>query len=356
MNTVPISWLVSILAVFIAAAVVGRPHLPIAARVLFGLGLGFIAVVTAFVGLRVEYGFGMLGRVQPHIAILIAPTLWLGFRSLASTSGRPTGKAFQTTATGLVLAELALLVPTAWSADVIVIGINIVYAILLIVMLRQPPDTFVQVAPNKFRLVRAALVFAILFITLTIAADATILVAMLSAGDAGIMHLLTGASGVFVGLVLLCALIGLPIVLGPQMHDVSRNPVTQTTLEEDRDLLRRLDQLMNEHQIYTDPDLTLARLGRRLHCPARSVSNAVNRINGENVSRYINGFRVRHAAMMLTTTDLPVTDIMLEAGFQSKSSFNTEFRRLTGQTPSDYRRQGTGDRNVHNRDLKRSDT
>lgn len=356
MNTVPTSWLISILAVFIASAIVSRPLLPIAARVLFGLGLGLIAVVTAFVGLRIEYGFEVLSRAQPHVAILIAPTLWLGFQSLASTTGFPTLQALQIAATGLTFAELALLAPTAWSADVIVIGTNVVYAILLTTMLHQPPEAFVQVAPNKFRMVRIALLFAILFIALIVAADSTILVAMLSAGNAGVIRLLTGASGVIVAVVLLCALVGLPLVLGPQKRVVSRDPAAHATLEEDQDLLRKLDQLMIEHQIFTDPNLTLARLGRRLHCPARSISKAVNRIHGENISRYINGYRVRHAATLLKTTDLPVTDIMLEAGFQSKSSFNTEFRRLTGQTPSNQRRQDSGDKNVHKRDLKRSDT
>ena len=356
MNTVPTSWLISILAVFIAAAVVSRPLLPITARVLFGLGLCLIAMVTAFVGLRVEYGFEVLSRAQPHIAILIAPTLWLGFQSLASATGSPTRRALQMAGLGLAFAEVALLAPTTWSVDVIVIGTNLVYAIVLTTMLRQPPDAFVQVAPNKFRMVRIALLFAILFIALIVAADATILVAMLSAGNAGAMRLLTGASGVIVALVLLCALVGLPLFLGPQTRDISRNSAAQATLEEDQDLIRKLDQLMIEYKIFTDPDLTLARLGRRLHCPARSVSKAVNRIHGENISRYINGFRVRHAAMLLKTTDLPVTDIMLEAGFQSKSSFNTEFRRLIGQTPSKHRRQGSCDKNVHNRDLKRSDT
>ncbi|MEM8728898.1 MAG: AraC family transcriptional regulator [Pseudomonadota bacterium] len=356
MSTVPTSWLISILAVFIAAAVVSRPLLPVAARVLFGLGLGLIAVVTVFVGLRSEYGFEVLGWVQPHIAILIAPTLWLGFQSLASTTGAPSRQRLQLAAIGLLVAELALFVPLAWSADVVVIGTNVVFAILLTTMLRQPPDAFVQVAPNKFRLTKIALLFATLFIALIVAADTTILVAVLSAGNAGALHFLTGVSGVGVAVVLLCALVGVPLLLGGQTRAVSRDTAPEIALEEDHDLLRKLDQLMMEHQMFTDPDLTLARLGRRLHCPARSVSKAVNRVHGENISRYINGFRVRHAAMLLKSTDLPVTDIMLESGFQSKSSFNTEFRRLTGQTPSHFKRHSTGDSHVRNHDLKRSET
>lgn len=346
MSTVPTSWLLSILAMFIAAAVVSKPQLPVAARGFFGLGLGLIAVVSGFVGLRSEYGFTVLGGVQAHVAILMTPMLWLGFQSLASSAGIPARQKLLRTAIGLVVAQLALFVPTAWSADVVVIAVNSVFVVLLAAMLRQPQDAFVQIAPNKFRTTRIALLFALLFVALIVAADVTILLAMLSAGNAGAIHLLTGVSGVFVAVVMLCALIGLPLFLSAQPHDVARDLAAQAPLEEDKELLRRLDQLMVEQRIFTDPDLTLARLGRRLHCPARNVSKAVNLIHQENVSRYINGYRVRHAAMLLKTTDRPVTDVMLEAGFQSKSSFNTEFRRVIGQTPSSYRRHGTVDAKV----------
>lgn len=355
MSTVPTSWLISILAVFIAAAVVSRPLLPVVARVLFGLALSLIAVVTVFVGLRSEYGIDALSQLQPHIAILIAPTLWLGFQSLASTTGSPTRQMLLITAICLASGQLAIFLPTAWSADLVVIGTNAVCAILLARMLFLPPEAFVQVAPNKFRITRIALLFALIFIVLIVTAD-MIFVAVLSVGNTGIIQLLTGVSGVSVTVVLLCALVGVPLVLGGQTRRASRDPAAETPLEEDQDLLRKLDQLMTEQKMFTDPDLTLARLGRRLHCPARSVSKAVNRVHGENISRYINGFRVRHAAMLLTSTDLPVTDIMLEVGFQSKSSFNTEFRRLTGQTPSAYKRHGSDVKYVRNRDFERSET
>ncbi|WP_298260243.1 AraC family transcriptional regulator [uncultured Litoreibacter sp.] len=257
---------------------------------------------------------------------------------------------------GLLALELALFVPSAWSADVVVITENAVFVVLLAAMLRQPQDAFVQVAPHRFRTTRIALLFALLFMALIVAADITILLAMLSAGNAGVIHLLTGASGVVVVIVMLCALIGVPLFLGAQSHSISGEAPEQQPSEEDHELLRRLDHLMRDNQIFTDPDLTLARLGRRLHCPARSVSKAINLIHKENVSRYINRFRVSYAALLLKTTDRPVTDIMLESGFQSKSSFNTEFRRLTGQTPSTYRQHDGFDDNVLNRDLKRSDS
>jgi AraC-like DNA-binding protein len=102
-------------------------------------------------------------------------------------------------------------------------------------------------------------------------------------------------------------------------------------------MMATLDAFMNDKHVYTDSNLTLARVARRLSVPARDVSTAINRTTGENFSRYINGFRVRHAQGALRETELPITEVMFDAGFVSKSSFNTEFRRVTGRTPSQFR-------------------
>jgi AraC-like DNA-binding protein len=69
----------------------------------------------------------------------------------------------------------------------------------------------------------------------------------------------------------------------------------------------------------------------------RNVSNAINNTTSENFSRYIKGFRIRHTQEALHETELSITEIMFETGFVSKSSFNTEVRRLTGKTPSQFR-------------------
>ena len=55
----------------------------------------------------------------------------------------------------------------------------------------------------------------------------------------------------------------------------------------DRDVMTRLDRFMQTQQPFLDPDLTLARLSRRLQVPAKQLSAAINRTTGENVSRYV---------------------------------------------------------------------
>ncbi len=72
--------------------------------------------------------------------------------------------------------------------------------------------------------------------------------------------------------------------------------------------------------------------------PRARFRKAVNLTRGCNVSQWINGFRILYAQQQLRSTALPVTEVMLEAGFATKSNFHREFLRISGMNPTDYRR------------------
>ncbi|MEQ5055933.1 AraC family transcriptional regulator [Klebsiella michiganensis] len=101
---------------------------------------------------------------------------------------------------------------------------------------------------------------------------------------------------------------------------------------------QRVNALISEQNLYLNPDLTLNSLARKTGVPARQISKAVNLTCGCNVSQWINGLRIDYAQQLLRNTDLPVTEVMLEAGFATKSNFHREFLRISGVTPTDYRR------------------
>ena len=112
--------------------------------------------------------------------------------------------------------------------------------------------------------------------------------------------------------------------------------------EEDGAVAASLDALMQSREIYRDPELNLSRIARKMSLPARRVSIAVNRIHGVSVSQYVNEFRIRSACDLLIKTDEPVTRVMFDSGFISKSNFNREFLRVTGTSPTEFRRHGRG--------------
>ena len=55
------------------------------------------------------------------------------------------------------------------------------------------------------------------------------------------------------------------------------------------------------------------------------------------MSQYVNNHRIDEARRLLATTDEPITRIMFDAGFLSKSNFNREFLRITGLSPKAWR-------------------
>lgn len=63
-------------------------------------------------------------------------------------------------------------------------------------------------------------------------------------------------------------------------------------------------------------------------------------IEGETIVHFINRKRVEHAASLLRATDMDILDVALESGFNDLSYFNRLFKKVTGSTPSSFRKSG----------------
>ncbi len=78
---------------------------------------------------------------------------------------------------------------------------------------------------------------------------------------------------------------------------------------------------------------TLSKVGKF----TKQISSAVNLVRQQSIPRVINEYRIAHARQALLNTDESITQILMNAGFQTKSNFNREFQRITGLTPSQFR-------------------
>ncbi len=101
----------------------------------------------------------------------------------------------------------------------------------------------------------------------------------------------------------------------------------------------QVNAFLRENHRFADPNLTLDKLAKRIHIPARKISMAINHVSGMNVSQYINQMRLAHAAEMLLKSDDPVAHISEKSGFLTRSNFYREFQRVYGTSPAAYRDQ-----------------
>ena len=338
MTEIPLPWVVTLLAAMAAIAVARGQRLPASVRVMLGLGLVAFGLVGFVLGLRISYDFAWAGRVQPHLALLACGALYLGMEGFSVEDPYPWARKLLLHAVPLIAAALAIVLSGMSLADVVVPLITIVYAVLFLRLLLRPPETFLHATPNSLPVIRSGLVLIVVLFSGFFIGDVVILASVVLVGPEVLPTLINRTSQSLTVFVMLGAIVAILVFFGRGVPAEATPPEVQDPPEhEDKELLERFDALMRDTRLYTDPDLTLARAARRLGVPARSLSKAVNKAGGTNVSRYINGFRIRHAQDLLQQTDVPVTEIMLEVGFLSKSAFNTEFRRITNKTPSDYR-------------------
>ncbi len=341
MTTIPIPWVLSIFAVILGTTVAVRTHQTPGARAFFSLSLMATALVGILVGSRLEYGYAFAKIAQPHLGALIAPGLWLGFRSLMTQTGWPEPREVYLHGIVALLVQIGIALPVGWSTEIVLTAANGIYLVLLASRIHLEEDAFVQIPVEGYFRVKLCLIGAVFFLGLILQADIAILLADFVGGEAMATRFLTGATGILVAASIVAALIGAPVFMANRERGHQNAYKAHPPNQQDHDLVNRAREVISEQQLYTDPHISLARLARRLGLPAKVLSQAINRCTGNNFSRFLNEFRIRHSEDLLQSGNLQISEVMLSSGFISKSAFNSEFRRITGQTPTEYRKSHT---------------
>ena len=108
-----------------------------------------------------------------------------------------------------------------------------------------------------------------------------------------------------------------------------------------RDIMDKLIPLMEEKKPYLNPELTLPMLAEMLAVPRNYLSQAINEDLRQNFFDFINAYRVKTAREYLEDSekqDMNILDIAFAAGFNSKTTFNSVFKKNTSLTPTEYKK------------------
>jgi AraC-like DNA-binding protein len=106
-------------------------------------------------------------------------------------------------------------------------------------------------------------------------------------------------------------------------------------------IVLRLRDYMQQSKPFLDPSLSVETLAERINLPSSELSLTINRIIGQHFFDFVNFYRINLAAEMLIANEQQpktVLEILYEVGFNSKSSFNTAFKKHLLMTPSQYRK------------------
>lgn len=301
----------------------------------------FVALFIVFtfeallVALRFGYGNDRLILVQRMLPLFVGPLMYLGFAALALPSAdrrRQTlyhlGLAFG------VNGVFAVMPPHMASFDWAISLSYVFYIICLLRLWRRGPDHLIHARLEVAQHITRWMLSAAGLLLVILLTDTAIALSFALNRGAQASALITIGSTVLIA-ILLVMLICLPSLLAAKHGPAPRPAITPTT--DHARIEAETRALLEKTQLYLDPDLSVQRLSRRMHLPERALSGAINQSQGINISQYVNGFRLAHAAGLLTRTNDSVAKIMTQSGFLTRSNFYREFQRVYGQSPASYR-------------------
>lgn len=110
--------------------------------------------------------------------------------------------------------------------------------------------------------------------------------------------------------------------------------------QDNSEVMLNLMTYMNENKPYLDETLSLTDLAGQLNMTRNQLSELINKNTGDNFYTFVNKYRVDEVKRLISdpkNKNFTILSLAYEAGFPSKSSFHTIFKKYTGLTPTEYR-------------------
>ncbi|MBW6390254.1 helix-turn-helix domain-containing protein [Billgrantia antri] len=284
------------------------------------------AMQGAVISLNQHYGLAPFAKVQPVTATLIPPLAWITFQTTAIRTYDPV-RDLPHLLTPAFIAFCTVFVPQA--LDIVIPAVFVSYGTAVLIVLGRVAGDLPL--PRLETGNRPGLIWRVIALALIVSAISDGLIVLDQVLGQG--HLQPWIITMFSSLALLAlGTLSLSHSLMRVPDAEERMPAPMAEPGQDRVLMEKLETLITSQALFLDSNLTLNKLARKLGVPAKRLSSAINRMTGENVSRYVNAYRIEHACARLRAGE-SVTAAMLDSGFNTKSNFNREFLRLKGCPP-----------------------
>jgi AraC-like DNA-binding protein len=153
-----------------------------------------------------------------------------------------------------------------------------------------------------------------------------------------------GLTDNYVGFILINALFTYSVVYAHQLLATKPEVVKEEKTDEKvtSQAIEKVQTGMEVQKLYLKHNLNIEEFSKRIDLPIKDVSAVINKHYGTNFFEFMNKYRVDEAKRLLLDekcAEMTVLDILLQAGFNSKSAFHRFFNRLVGVSPTEFRKQ-----------------
>ena len=104
-------------------------------------------------------------------------------------------------------------------------------------------------------------------------------------------------------------------------------------------LANKLEEVMTEKKPHLDHDLNLEKLAQEVGITKHQLSRVINECFGVNFFDFVNQTRIKEAQIILSShEDIKINQLAFKVGFNNKATFNNAFKKVTGKSPSIYKK------------------
>jgi AraC-like DNA-binding protein len=130
-----------------------------------------------------------------------------------------------------------------------------------------------------------------------------------------------------------------PLTHRKQLIVTSKYKYESSSLSQEKkeELNAKLTEIINEEKVFLQSDISLGKLAQKLDVNSKYLSQVVHEFHNSSFSDFINQLRIKEAARLLSDEayrHISMEGISEMVGFNTKSSFNTYFKKFIGVTPS----------------------
>jgi AraC-like DNA-binding protein len=108
------------------------------------------------------------------------------------------------------------------------------------------------------------------------------------------------------------------------------------------EIVRKAESVMRNEKPFLNFEFGLKEMAEKIDITERLLSQAVNECRNQNINDFINSYRIEEAKLIIAENNDPkktFLEVAFESGFNSKSSFYLVFKKSTGVTPSEFKKQ-----------------
>ena len=129
--------------------------------------------------------------------------------------------------------------------------------------------------------------------------------------------------------------------LPPELIVEEQQRYSKSGLKEERaiEIQQLLLKLMEEKKLYLDENISLPQLAEMLNIHPNYLSQVINERFQKNFYDFINSYRIEEFKRLISSgknKNKTFFALALDCGFNSKASFNNSFKKITGNTPSEF--------------------